>query len=219
MQAESRPVTSNQASLHPKLAKVVQRHLRHPTRKPIAPHNLAAFEALKQRMVEDPRPLVLDSFCGTGQSTAILAQRHENHLVVGIDQSAHRLERHISGTTDNYLLLRAQCEDIWQLILQQQWRVSAHYLLYPNPWPKSAQLQRRIHGHAGFLHLLQMGGKIELRSNWQVYVEEFGLAMWLAGNAGWVSRVEPQSALTLFEEKYRASGHALWRYCGALKVP
>lgn len=217
MQAESRAVTSNQAFLHPKLVRVVQRHLQSPSKKPLAAHNREAFKALQQRINDAPQALVIDSFCGTGQSTAILAERHPDHLVVGIDQSAHRLERHVKQEASNYLLLRAQCEDIWQLILQEQWQVDFHYLLYPNPWPKSAHLQRRIHGHPSFLQLVQLGGKIELRSNWQSYVEEFGLAMSLAGGRGVVSQID-EAPITLFEKKYRASGHALWRYRGQLAL-
>lgn len=220
MQADSRPVTSNQAFTHPRLAQVVRRHLAQPSRKPVAPHNRAAFEALRQRMVEAPRPLVLDSFCGTGHSSALLAARHPGHLVVGIDKSAHRLERHIPGEAGNYLLLRAECEDIWQLVLEQGWSVAHHYVFYPNPWPKSAHLQRRVHGHPAFPSLLRLGGRVELRSNWQVYVEEFGVAMQIAGGIGYIRHCDPAAApVTLFERKYRDSGHPLWRFEGRCPAP
>ncbi|WP_116368373.1 tRNA (guanine(46)-N(7))-methyltransferase TrmB [Parahaliea mediterranea] len=214
MQANSRPVSSNQCWTHPKLPAVVRRHLAAPWRKPVADYNRAAFAALEDALATAPRPLVLDSFCGTGQSTATLARRHPDHLVVGIDKSAQRLERHVVGGSDNYLLLRAECEGIWQLLLQRGWQPQYHYLLYPNPWPKSGHLQRRVHGHASFPLLLQLGGAIELRSNWQLYVEEFGLAMQLAGRPGQVLRIAGDPPLTLFEDKYRKSGHALWCYRG-----
>jgi hypothetical protein len=55
---------------------------------------------------------------------------------------------------------------------------------------------------------------VEVRSNWQLYIEEFGLAMQLAGHPGVVSLLPEQSPLTLFEGKYRASGHPLWRFVG-----
>jgi len=96
--------------------------------------------------------------------------------------------------------------------------VEYHYLLYPNPWPKSRHLQRRVHGSAAFPFLLQLGGNIELRSNWQLYVEEFGLAMHLAGRLGWVSLTCPQEPMTLFESKYQSSGHQLWAYNGKLNT-
>jgi tRNA (guanine-N7-)-methyltransferase len=213
LQANSRPVSSNQHHLHPKLADTVRRHMQTTHRAEVAAHNVQAFEVLTSSLSVKPRPLVLDSFCGTGHSTAAFAARHPGHLVVGIDKSARRLAKHQRGSNDNYLLLQADCEDIWNLLAQAGLRTDYQYMLYPNPWPKSGHLQRRIHGHASFPLLLQLGGKLELRSNWQIYVEEFGCAMHLAGQRGCVSRLAESSYdLSLFEQKYRRSGHELWSY-------
>jgi tRNA (guanine-N7-)-methyltransferase len=214
LQANSRQVSSNQRHLHPGLAKLVEKHLGSDFRKPVATHNLRAFKALMTKLASSPRPIVLDSFCGTGHSTAILAQRHAGHLIVGIDKSAQRLGKHVAGPADNYILLQADCEDIWQLLLQEGLVADYHYLLYPNPWPKARYLQRRIHGHGSFVWLLQLGGRIELRSNWQVYVEEFGLAMHLAGYRGQIAKIPEEPDLTLFEQKYRLSAHDLWAFTG-----
>ena len=217
MHTHSRQVVSNQQYLHPRLAEVVLRHLRAGYKKPVAPHSAAAFGQLLQALATTPRPLVLDSFCGTGHSTAALARCHPQHLVVGVDKSARRLARHPHTAATDYLLLQADCADIWQLLVAHGLSVDYHYLLYPNPWPKAAHLQRRVHGHGSFPLLLRLAsggtpGCIELRSNWQVYVEEFGIAMHLAGVPGWVARLPSGPALTLFERKYRDSGHDLWRY-------
>lgn len=217
MQGSSRQVTSNQPGIHPRLAETVRRHLASPHRRSPAPHNLAAYAHLRERLARGDRPLLLDSFCGTGHSTRALAQRHPDCLAVGIDQSASRLGRHPGDPGDGYLLLRAQCEDIWRLLADDGIGVARHYLLYPNPWPKAAQLGRRIHGHPGFAALLRLGGDLELRSNWQLYVEEFGAAMLLAGHCGRVNEVPAgEPALTLFERKYRDSGHTLWSFAARL---
>ena len=226
MQAQSHQPSSNQRHLHPKLAGTVRKHLETAPRKPVAPHNVAAFHILQEELARRPRPLVLDSFCGTGHSTAVLAQRHPRHLVVGIDKSSDRLSRHPDNPAGDYLLLQAECEDLWRLLAEAGITVDHHYLLYPNPWPKAKHLQRRIHGGAGFYWLLQLAGgsspgraspgRMQLRSNWQTYVEEFGVAMHLAGHPGMVSRVLPQPALTLFERKYRDSGHDLWAFSCAI---
>jgi len=192
---------------------VVGRHLQTVDRSGVAAHSHVAFTALTGALAARHRPLVLDSFCGTGHSTAMLAERHPHHLVVGVDKSASRLARHPGGNRDNYLLLRATCEDVWRLLVQERLRVDYHYLLYPNPWPKAAHLRRRVHGHPAFPLLLRLGGRLELRSNWQVYVEEFGTAMHIAGQRGRVDTVaEHCPAISLFEKKYRDSGHPLWRY-------
>ena len=72
-------------------------------------------------------------------------------------------------------------------------------------------LQRRVHGHASLPALLALRGTLELRSNWQLYVEEFGVAMHLAGQRGVVRKLPADGAdLSLFERKYRRSGHDLW---------
>ncbi|GAB5452293.1 MAG: hypothetical protein Hals2KO_26210 [Halioglobus sp.] len=212
-QANSRQVQSNQRHLHPNLYKIVDRHLNTHYRATVAGHNLRAYHRLQEQALCDGRPLILDSFCGTGRSTQLLATRFPEHFVVGIDRSAHRLSKHGPVQLDNYLLLRAECEPVWQLLAENQIRLSHHYLLYPNPWPKSGHLQRRIHGHANFPQLLALGGKLELRSNWQIYVEEFGAAMHHAGQRGVVARLgENEHPLTLFEKKYRDSGHPIWSY-------
>jgi tRNA (guanine-N7-)-methyltransferase len=221
VQANSRPVTSNQLFCHPRLAALVTRHLQSPSRRPVAAYSRDAFAAVLEAH-DGGHAIVLDSFCGTGHSTAALASRHPGQLVVGVDQSAHRLARRPAGSPDNQLLLRADCEDLWQLLLEYRIPVSHHYLFYPNPWPKAAQVQRRVHGSAGFPRLLALGGALELRSNWHIYVEEFGLAMHLAGRRGVVSQLQVEHPLTHFERKYRDSGHPLWCFragSGAAGVP
>lgn len=88
-----------------------------------------------------------------------------------------------------------------------------HYLLYPNPWPKKAQLGRRWHGHPVFPTIVALGGVVECRSNWQTYIDEFGAALTqLTGKVVTTEVVpdDPAGPLTPFEEKYRRSGHRLW---------
>ena len=212
LQDRSRQVSSNQQHLHPRLSALVEKHLSSTFRRPVARHNREAYALLSQRLQQERVPLVLDSFCGTGHSTALLASRFPGHLVVGVDKSAHRLARHRGNSGDNSLLLQADCEDIWQLLVADGLQLAHHYLLYPNPWPKAKHLQRRVHGHGSLPLLLQLGGTITLRSNWQLYVEEFGLALHLAGRRGVVSRVNDPEPMSLFERKYQESGHALWQY-------
>jgi len=210
MQASSRPISSNQSTIHPRLQELVRRHLQKPEHKPLADHNREAFETIRKRHLDDPRPLVFDSFCGTGRSSVALAAKYPQYLVVGIDKSAHRLARHPGGDADNYLLVQADCEPIWRQAAEQGWRLQHHFLLYPNPWPKSGQVQRRVHGCAAFPYLLTLGGQLELRTNWQLYAEEFLLALTVADQQGQIERLEPRVPVTQFEEKYLQSGHQLW---------
>lgn len=213
MHANSRPVYSNQAGPHEKLAGLVQKHARAPFRKPPAPYSMAAFE-LVLRAWDGRQPLLLDSACGTGASTLALARLHPECLAIGVDQSEQRLSqgRRAEDAPANALLLRADVVDIWTLLARQGMRLAHHYLLYPNPWPKSAQVMRRWPAHPAFPAMLTLGGKLECRSNWEIYVREFALALQaLRGAAPEVTRIQAQEPLTPFERKYRDSGHALWR--------
>ncbi|WKB54269.1 tRNA (guanine(46)-N(7))-methyltransferase TrmB [Eleftheria terrae] len=191
------------------------RHLGSRFLRPVAGYSQQAFERLAQRW--DGRcPLVLDSACGTGESTAVLARRHPAALVIGIDQSAERLERGRRKLADtlpaNALLLRADTTDLWALLAERGVTLAHHYLLYPNPWPKAEHLQRRWHGHPRWRELLALGGQLELRTNWQLYAQEFALALRQAGQvAALRPLVAEGTALTPFELKYAASGHPLWQ--------
>ncbi len=209
MAGDSRPVASNQSGLHPRLAVVVRRHLDTPHRRPVAEHTRLAFERVAPWRDPD-RPLILDSGCGTGTRTARLAARHPEILVLGLDKSAARLERH-PVLPANARLERAELGDFWRLAAAAGWRLDRHYLLYPNPWPKSRQLMRRWHGSPAFPALLALGGRLELRSNWRLYVEEFARALNLAGIDAMLEPVPDGPPLTAFEAKYRASGQRLWR--------
>ena len=205
---------TDQMTPHPDLAKIVQHHQDHPWRKPCPAHTREAFEQLLERLRRDNRPLILDSFCGTGMSTALIAEANPNALVVGIDQSAHRLAKHQPNDTENYLLLRAEAEPFWLCLMEAGITLHSHWLLYPNPWPKASQFKRRVHGHGAFPVLSRLGGSLELRTNWDIYAREFAQAAALIGIQGQATSFTPDSPMTLFERKYADRGHTLWRFRG-----
>ncbi len=216
---ESRAVASDQAAPHPRLGSVLARHRARPSERPWPAHAAAALAPLAERLGSEPRPLVLDSGCGTAESTAWLATRHPDALVVGIDQSAHRLAR-AAAMPANAMTLRARAEDVWRLARERGWPVAAHYLLYPNPWPKQRHLMRRWHAHPAMADLVAFGGALELRTNWRIYAEEFAHALtwWCAVPAG-VGRWAPRCAVSAFERKYLASGQRLYRVTATLPAP
>ncbi|MDJ0656820.1 MAG: hypothetical protein QNJ40_21850 [Xanthomonadales bacterium] len=210
----SAEVHSSQTGPHENLEALVRRYAGSETRKPIAEHTGKAFAWLAEQL-EPGRELIFDSGCGTGESTRQLACRYPQAQVVGIDQSSHRLARggwrHPGTVRDNRLLLRAELGDLWRLASQAGWRLRAHYLLYPNPWPKPGQLQRRWHAHPAFPSLLALGGELVLRTNWDIYAREFALALeWSLGLTVPVTPIRPESPMTPFERKYQASGHGLF---------
>ncbi|MDR5905366.1 methyltransferase domain-containing protein [Franzmannia qiaohouensis] len=218
MSDESRRIQSRQSGPHDDLQRRVQRALEHPWRKPIADHTRGAFDAAAAWLAEQRKPLVLDAGCGVGLSTRRLAERHPGHAVLGIDRSADRLSRDHGPLPANARLVRADLVDFWRLALAAGWRPEYHYLLYPNPYPKSVHLKLRWQGHPVLPHLLALGGQLELRSNWAIYVEEFGQALHQStGVTATIAAFDPGGEpLTPFERKYHASGQTLWRLVASL---
>jgi len=164
--------------------------------------------------------IILDACCGVGQSTRLLAQQNPQALVIGVDKSAHRIDRNVEGfnaddgfTASNYHLVRADLNDFYRLVKTANWPVKKHYILYPNPWPKAKHLQRRWHGSAVFPQMTSIGEQLILRSNWRLYLEEFQQAakrVALTGDISQVAVIKDQ-ALTPFEAKYQASEQVCWQ--------
>jgi tRNA (guanine-N7-)-methyltransferase len=108
--------------------------------------------------------------------------------------------------------VRADLVDFWRLLAEQQVRLARHYLFYPNPWPKIGHLSRRWHGHAVFPVLPALGGIIECRSNWPIYIEEFAFALGrVLGREVPAEVFVPDEPVSPFERKYRDSGQQLYR--------
>ena len=203
-------VYSNQSYIHDDLIKLVRKHMTSTWQEPTPPHDREAMRDIVALLKAHNGPLILDSFCGTGMSTAKLASQHPKALVIGIDKSADRLRRHVQTPSHNYHLIRGNCEHIWAQLVAANIDWEQHYLLYPNPWPKKAHLKRRIHGHPSFPLLKQLGGAIEVRSNWKIYVDEFAAAAQLLGLDTQVKSLSATDPLTLFERKYAANSENLW---------
>lgn len=165
----------------------------------IALHSVEAFVTAKTFVdnfyadSNSPKYVILDSGCGLGKSSVILAKENPDIAVIAIDKSIHRLSKNklfdgrieepiqskrkvlrqllegddksemvaptqrkriLPPKPTNLLLLRAELEDFWVLAHRDSdWIVHSHYLLYPNPYPKTKHLFRRWHGknyHANF---------------------------------------------------------------------
>ncbi|MEJ6476670.1 SAM-dependent methyltransferase [Pseudoalteromonas piscicida] len=214
-EANSRSITTNQQGLHEKLDEIVTKHLQAEFKKPIAAHTQRAFDEVNERVQAFDGPIILDSCCGVGESTANLAKLHPDALIIGIDKSSHRLEKHDveykQAEQGQYILVQADLNDFWRLALAANWQPTHHYLLYPNPWPKAKHIQRRWHGSAVFPYIIKLGGQLELRSNWDIYVKEFARALALSGVSTQVEAYESDEAITPFERKYWASGQSSTR--------
>ncbi|MFM7227302.1 MAG: methyltransferase domain-containing protein, partial [Betaproteobacteria bacterium] len=138
-------MTSNQAGPHLRLAEVVARHAQQAFRKPLSAFGEQPFDQAINAWQTHGGALIIDAGCGVGWSTRKLAQQFPDAFVVGVDQSAHRLRRNTpwgGPALNNFITVRAELMDFWQRLALARIHPVQHYLLYPNPWPKKAQLQR-----------------------------------------------------------------------------
>lgn len=211
MQNNSRQILGQQEAIHPNLAEQLAKHFDVAFQRPLQDYNRQAFTEMKQQWDGDS-PLILDTGCGTGDSSRQLAHQFPEHFVVGIDQSIARLSKQRQQQDpDNLLLLRADLVDFWRICFLEDVKPDKHYLLYPNPWPKKKHFQRRWCGHPILPFILAVGGTMEFRTNWQVYANEMAFAFTTAGYSADVELLNTERPLTPFERKYQQSAHKLFR--------
>lgn len=229
----ARKVSSNQEGLFKDLEKLVRKYACTPYLRPIADHTRQAFADAeqfianfysKEQAQSAPHPVILDSGCGTGESTLHLAHQFPGYPIIGIDKSAVRLDKagkNNSGLPQpmphNAIYVRAELIDFWRLALEKvttgQWIVPYHALYYPNPWPKQSEAGRRFHLHPIFPTLLCLAQKTELRTNWEIYAQEFTqAARLLLPNAEITTQlIKKGDPITAFERKYKNARQQLWR--------
>mgnify|MGYP000221084865 CR=1 FL=1 len=214
-------IISNQSGIHDKLLKTVKKHLDFPYQHSPSDSQLALFDKCFALLKShQSTPWILDSGCGTGMSTEILAKKHPDCIVLGLDKSAHRLAKHPkwdSGSTvckiaGNAYLAQINLIDFWWLSHQNALRFQKHYILYPNPWPKAKQLKRRFHGHPIFHHLISLSYNLEVRSNWIIYLEEMLQSIRLLGVTSSIDVIaENELPVSLFEAKYMDQHEPIFR--------
>ncbi|MCW8091961.1 tRNA (guanine(46)-N(7))-methyltransferase TrmB [Alteromonas sp. ASW11-130] len=209
----SRSISTNQTSVHDKLDDIVKKYQQNESKRPISEHTDLAFEQTCDWLEGWQGPIILDSCCGVGESTANLANKFPDHKVIGIDKSEARIGKHhaYQKGDSNYLLIRADVNDFWRLVRSSNWQVSQHYLLYPNPYPKASQVQKRWHASAAMPALMAITGNIQVRSNWLVYLMEFARAASHYGVRSDLTSIVQEDAFTPFERKYQQSGQTCWK--------
>ena len=211
-------IVSQQTQPHARLQEIVYRHRDTEYQENIPEYAQQGFESVQQWVDEQAKPIILDSGCGTGESSLLLAEKYPHCCVLGIDKSAQRLGRGQSDQQpDNVYFTRNDCIHLWRLMARQNWTIQAHYLLYPNPWPKSGHVQRRWHAHPVFPNFLQLGGEVILRTNWKVYAQEFSESVYFITGRRWpVQSYQVDLAISPHERKYHHSAHDLYQVRGQL---
>lgn len=242
MKANSRRIDSNQEGKHPDLQELVTKLASSEWKGPMHPPTLGAFEkvqVLLEKWKTEETPWILDSGCGVGASTYQLSQQFPDHQILGVDRSEVRLSK-TSGDHQDPLFqlkdetdisrihyLRAELSDFWRLILKHNLLPDRHFILYPNPYPKKIHLKKRFHGSISLQDILRISPKLELRSNWPIYLEEFCEAAGICAQEldNLTSEViktfthgklkilnlTPQNCMTHFEKKYCLSEQELFQ--------
>lgn len=247
--AGARAVTTNQTDIYDKLEEVVRKYASTEYLRPIADHTRIAFaeaekfiegfygdsgrDEVSGRTSRATYKVILDSGCGTGESTLNIALANPGIPVIGIDKSAARLSK-AGAAPQNAFLVRAELLDFWRLALEEvsagHWAIPYHALYYPNPWPKQSEATRRFHLHPIFPTLLSLGDAIELRTNWEIYAREFAESASVldsilslrsrmttfgsrmtTGETIACEAFEPERPITAFERKYKEARQQLWR--------
>lgn len=210
---DSREVTGQPHPRPDLVRKRLARHRRGHWRHPVAPDRAALIESLLSRA--EGRPILCDTGCGTGHSSVALARANPEAWVLGLDKSEHRLAKaRLLDRPGNVAFARVELADFWAVASRLGQRFATTTMLYPNPWPKVGQLNRRLYGEPSFAPLVALSDALELRTNWEIFAVEFSEALHeLTGEWGELSTlaVAPGHGLTAFERKYAASGHVLYR--------
>lgn len=210
----SRNVLSNQQGVHEKLVPLVEKYRLSEFQRPIQAHTQDAFDSIFPWLVDSSKPLILDSCCGVGQSTVNIAKANPHCKVLGVDKSINRIEKHhaYKDGAQNYRVIRADLNDFWRLLEQNNIVFTKHFLLYPNPYPKASQIQKRWHASAVMPSIMALSENIELRSNWRLYLEEFAVASQCYGFSACIDTLgNTDVPFTPFERKYQNSGQTCYR--------
>jgi tRNA (guanine-N7-)-methyltransferase len=223
MKPKSRLVQSNQDSLHSDLVPLWKKYKETQFCKTYAAHTRIAFESIREKISNTSQPIILDSGCGVGHSSIWLAEHYPEHWIIGVDKSEFRLKKNpyvFKDSPSNLFLIRAELIDFWRLLRENNIGIDRHYIFYPNPWPKKKDVKKRFHAHPVISDLLHLSSYFLLRSNWHIYVLEFAQAVeyWL-GIEPEIKALEAIEPVTLFEQKYLASGHPLYELSFSMPLP
>lgn len=208
-----RGITTSQTEPHEKLLQYVERYRNSKRLRPVSGHTQTAFDECVSWLNGWQGHVIFDSCCGVGESTAVIAAQFPDAKVIGIDKSAARLAKHghYQNDLNNYRIVRADVNDFWFLARQHGLQLSQHFLLYPNPYPKPSQVQKRWHAGPAMPDFVSLGGQLHIRSNWKILVQEFQMALSVYGIDSDISAVNSGPPLTPFERKYCGAGQQCWQ--------
>lgn len=213
MRKSSPRILTNQTGPHPKLEQIPVGTSAYMTYYPVSLNVLEICQKIKKEQDKSDWGLLVDSGCGTGDSTINIAKSYPNYLVLGIDKSSKRLNQAQQKIkSENVRFITANLVEFWIGLKLVNASIAANFILYPNPWPKQKHLKKRWHAHPVMPLLPMISNYIELRTNWRIYAEEFCNSLTkLTGAVMTVEKINPNNPISAFEEKYFESNHDLFR--------
>ena len=214
MDFNSSVVNTNQSGVHSDVSYIVKKNKNNSYKRPISKHNINAYEQAMSKTTS--KKIIFDSGCGKGKSTQKLAYQYPDCFIIGIDKSELRLKKSFANKDQiikNFCIVRADLVDFWRLATEDGLKLENHFIFYPNPWPKKNHLKRRWHCSPVFKNIIQLGGRLEIRTNWKIYLDEFSLALseYRLRSENRLYLPKNNNYLSDFEEKYHKSGHDLWK--------
>jgi tRNA (guanine-N7-)-methyltransferase len=180
-----------------------------------APNPVIPIAAQAWRAQIKNRPLCIEIGPGVGLHPIQYAKQHPDKFIVGIERTTEKFNKFASRVQhhpalDNILAIHADAVE-WIAANIQPEEVDEYFLLYPNPYPKASQKNKRLM-HMPFMQYLiatmKVGASItmatnmeffytEAKASWQA-IESFSLQTDRIINAG------IQKPRTHFERKYLA---------------
>lgn len=165
-------------------------------------------------------PLIVEIGSGMGESTAVMAAQRSGANVLGVEvykpgvaQTLHHLQR---GGVDNVRLIRGDAVDVLDNLLGPG-SVDEVWLFFPDPWPKTRHLKRRL-VTGEFTELvasrLRRGGVVRMATDWAPYAEQM-LAVATSTKSlrnphrGWAPRPDFRPK-TRFERRGLAAGREIF---------
>ncbi|MAF76927.1 MAG: hypothetical protein CME60_02110 [Halobacteriovoraceae bacterium] len=186
-----------------------------------SPKDQTGHEALLQTNL----PLYLEIGCGAGLHPVLFAKNNMNSHLLAFERTKEKFEKFLRRVTSHQLKnVTPIYEDALNWLYPKreifQHQFSGLFLLYPNPYPKNSQRNKRFLASSSFqflLSLLKAEANIEIRSNELWYLEEaifLAENVWDLKNEGLIKVRELdqiQQGLTHFERKYLKEGQDCWQ--------
>jgi tRNA (guanine-N7-)-methyltransferase len=166
--------------------------------------------------------VILEIGFGMGFSLIQMAEENPDNNYIGIDVHRPGVGNILASIAEkNIKNLKVFSEDAVSVLQQSipEASLSAIYIFFPDPWPKTRHQKRRL-VQAPLVALLRTklreGGILHLATDWENYAEQMMLV--LSEAAGWQNQAGQEQfmprpeyrPLTKFEERGKRLGHGVW---------